>query len=396
MVLSPLRSRAVATAFTWFDRVLPVRDDFWCFACWDRHSHTLDNPRAVFEAVKDDPSIRKIVLQKDVSAPPVREGRNVRFVTADSLLGAWYLARSRVLLLGTALRAVCEFSQELDGERHLIVQLWHGIPLKRIAMLFPGDVTWPAETRRYAATVCSSERDRDIMERAFAPIPRERVWLSGLPRNDFILMDAAELPADYRAHVHELERALAGRRLVLYAPTWRKDEEALYVFSPDEERELERLMREHGAVLGIRGHSNVRHADVYTRERDAPSIISLNDVPDVNVVLRSTDVLITDYSSIYIDFVILDRPVVHFAYDIEDYVAERGFLYDLDEAFAGPCVTSFADLMVELGHALAEPARHGALRERARRLFHEHGERPARDVLDRTRELVRSSSPTHP
>lgn len=389
--LSPLRRRVAIAAFTWFDRTLPVRDDWWCFASWDRHPHTLDNPRAVFEAVKGDPSIRKIVLRKGRGRTPVREGVNVHFVAADSLLGAYYLARSRVLFLGTALRGVSEFSQEIDGLRHLIVQLWHGIPLKRIGRLFPGDAWWPAETPRYAATVCSSGPDRDIMEQAFAPLARERVWQTGLPRNDLILMDETALPQDYRAELEALDRKLSGRRLVLYAPTWREREDSLYVFSAEEERELERLLRAHGAVLGIRGHSNVRSADAYTMRRESPALVSLNDLPDVNLVLRRTDVLVTDYSSLYIDFLLLDRPVVHFAYDLDAYVEERGFLYDPEAAFAGPCVPDFEALIVELGHALADPRRHAALRDRAFRLFHDHGPRPSHDVAERVRELVPAS-----
>ena len=86
--------------FQLFDRLLRVRDDYWCFCTWDRHPHTLDNPRAVFEEVKDDPSIRKIVLQK---VPGERTaGRNVRFVAAESVAGAYYLARSRMVLTGYA------------------------------------------------------------------------------------------------------------------------------------------------------------------------------------------------------------------------------------------------------------------------------------------------------
>lgn len=386
-IASHLRHILVQGAFVVFDSVLPVREDFWCFCTWQRSPHTLDNPRAVFEEVKDDPSIRKIVLQKDSETPPAREGANVHFVPAESFAGAYYLARSGVVLIGYALFAVSSYSHRLDGGRHAIIQLWHGIPLKRIGHLFPGEDFWSRETHRYAATVCSSERDREIMASAFSPIPPERVWLTGLPRNSLLLGEESRLPADYREHLGSLDRQLDGRRLVLYAPTWRDDPESLYVFSLQEEAELEALLADHDAVLGIRGHSNVRSHEAYSRRDRSGSIISVNDVPDVSVVLRRTDVLITDYSSIYIDFLLTERPIVHFAYDLDDYREERGFLYEPEEAFAGPTPRTFGELLQDLDEVLSDAEAHRDNRDEALRLFHTHEQESAKEVAVRIRKL---------
>lgn len=378
----------VRIAFELFDRFLPIRKDFWCFATWQGHPHTLDNPRAVFEEVKNDPTIRKIILLKSGGGPPFVDGLNVRFVHAESIQGAYYLARSRVVLLGYALRAMTSFSSALRPGRHLVIQLWHGVPLKRIGHLFEGETFWKDETHRYAATVCSSERDRDIMGRAFTPIAQNRVWQSGLPRNDLLLKEEEFLPEDYRTQLEQIDSLRGSRRLVLYAPTWRESTASLYTFSFEEESRLEQLLEKHGAVLAIRGHSNVRSASAYARRSGAESIIYVNDIPDVSTLLRKTDVLITDYSSIYIDFLLLDRPIIHFAYDLDSYVGERGFLYDLDEAFAGPCAETFSELLSSLDSALADPSDTDERRERAFHLFHSHSDNAASDVCERIRRLV--------
>ncbi len=229
-----------------------------------------------------------------------------------------------------------------------------------------------------------------MMTRAFAPLPRDRVWLSGLPRNDLILKDEGALPGDYREQLAEIDRRLAGRRLVLYAPTWREKAASLDVFSAAEERQLEQLLDEHGAVLGIRGHPNVRSHRAYARNQNWRKIIALNDIPDVNMLLRRADVLVTDYSSIYIDYLLLDRPVLHYVYDLESYIAERGFLYDLDAAFGGACAQTFAELVTLLGDVLDDPASGLDHRRKAFHLFHGHGGQPAANVRRRIEEMLRS------
>lgn len=372
--------------FRLFDRVLPVRDDFWCFCTWDNYPHTLDNPRAVFEEVKNDATIRKIILQK---APGhlTADGVGVVFVPSESVAAAYFLARSRVIILGYALRGLTTFSRQLGPPRHQVIQLWHGIPLKRIGHLFPGEGFWGEETPRYAAAVCSSKRDQAFMAGAFAPLPPEQVWLTGLPRNDLIQKEEEDLPSDYQEQLDQLDAALHGRRLVLYAPTWRQDLDTLYRFSSEEEELLERVLEKHGAVLGIRGHPNVRSRWADGRSGRTSAIISVNHLPEANLILRRTSVLITDYSSIYIDFLLQDRPIIHFAYDLEAYVEERGFLYEVDEAFAGPCARTFEGLIKCLDSALEDPAYEKVRRERSFRLFHDHGDRPSAEVASKIQSL---------
>lgn len=373
-------------SFIALESLSTARDDYWCFCTWTRHPHTLDNPRAVFEEVKHDDSIRKIILQKVPSEVPP-DGTNVKVVPAESLAGAYYLARSRVVILGYALRGITSYSHWLRGNRHHVIQLWHGIPLKRIGHLFPDETIWGAETGKYSATVCSSSQDREIMSKAFAPIPIERVWLTGLPRNDIILKQEEELPGDYRVALEDLDERITGRRLVLYAPTWRERRESIYSFSEEEQQELSRLLQKAGAVLAIRGHANVRHHGPFAEGKATNEIVPVDHIPEANLLLRRAALLITDYSSIYIDYLLLDRPIVHFAYDVAEYREERGFLYDLEEAFAGPCARSFEDLLTHMEEALKAPNTHVQKRSNAYRLFHQHGSRPAAKVAMRIRAL---------
>jgi CDP-glycerol glycerophosphotransferase (TagB/SpsB family) len=388
-LLSLTRQLTYTVTFIVCERILPIKSGVWCFCTWDNYPHTIDNPRAVFEVVKNDSSIVKIIIQKRTEKTPSCTGKNVVYVSGSSIKGAYYLAISQVVLLGYSLGGLTSYSKFMTT-KHIIVQLWHGIPLKKIGKLFPGETMWDEETHKYAATVCSSTQDKDIMAAAFAPLQINRVWLTGLPRNDFILCSDDELPLDYQKHLKDLQKRISGRKFILYAPTWRKDGKNLYVFSQAELIELSNLLIAHNAILGIRGHANVRNHQ-FSKKQDLPAgIMYVNDIPDVNIILRETEILITDYSSIYIDFLLTKRPILYFTYDVVSYLEERGFLYELEEAFTDQYFTTFSMLLDKLSNILKNSIINEETYQRTLRLFHTHDFHSGRQVAEEILSLCTS------
>ncbi len=387
-VLAIARDSFIRCCFVLLERLLPCKTNYWCFCAWPGPlQHTVDNPRAVFEEIKNDASLVKIVLVRTNlgSSRIAGEGASVVLVEAESLWGAYYLAVSRIVVLGYALIAMSSYSRHLT-RKHKIIQLSHGIPLKRIGRLFPPEAFWEKETYKYTAAISSSRRDREIFAAAYSPLAKENVWLTGLPRYDTMFKPEDQLPTDYKRHLEDLRNRLGGRRLVLYAPTWRELGHGMYEFSELEKDQLEALMQRHNSVFAIRAHSN-RRSEEADRAQTRSGILFVNDFPDVNVVLRLTDVVVTDYSSIYIDFLLTAKPILHFTYDLKEYENERGFLYDLDEAFAAPPLETFSELLSELARALTSGRGHVARYDNTVALFHEHGEHPAREVVSRIRAL---------
>ncbi len=347
----------------------------------------MDNPRAVFEEIRDEPGIKKIVLMRGPRQPPDGfEGNNVEFVPMESFRGAFYVARSKYLLIGYAISRMSSYSFFLS-RRHDVIQLWHGIPLKRIAHLFDGESHWDRETPYYKATVCSSPKDKEIMTQAFAPIKPENVWLTGLPRNDRILKPKDRLPRDYQHDLEKLTSRIGGKKLVLYAPTWRNSSIGIYDFTRQELDQLEGLLRKYNAVLGIRAHSN-RAGNLQERKDDKQSsLLWLNDIKETNLILRVTNILISDYSSIFIDFLLLDRPIHHFVYDIEEYLDERGFLYDFDEVIGGSKALNFEQLLNQLEDSLAGRDSWREQRENSLQVFHQHPEHSSAEVVRHIKSL---------
>ena len=383
-----LHDAVLLTAFVVFERVLPKRATAWCFCTWhNAYPHTIDNPRGVFEEVKNDPALVKTVLLKSPLGPDpgMRDGKNVRFVNVESLRGAYEMARSKVIILGYGLSGISSYARHLT-RRHKLIQLWHGIPLKRIGKLFPGEDFWDAETLKYAATVCSSEQDQELMGAAFAPVPH--VWLTGLPRNDLIMKREGDLPLDYQGQLSALRKQIAGRKFILYAPTWRNEDSGIYPFSNDEWSSLECYLRAHDATMGIRAHANRRRIGDSQDGPEDSAIFYVNSYPDANLVLRLADILVTDYSSIYIDFLLTGRPILNFTYDLDSYVGERGFLYTLDEAMPDRPFRTFDELQRRLDAVFSGQELNLTQYEKAKRLFHGHSGEASKEVAERIRKLA--------
>jgi CDP-glycerol glycerophosphotransferase (TagB/SpsB family) len=236
----------------------------------------------------------------------------------------------------------------VSPELHNIVNLWHGIPLKRIgyASLDMQAVldALGVEHALCRAVISSSEVDTMAMASAFYPLDYNKVWCTGLPRNDFVLCPFERLPTDLREESARLDDMLEGRRLVLFVPTFRlAQRDAYYQFAADEIAWLHAWLRDNGAVLGVREHM-ADTSRVYYRQLRGPDVVDLGDrsFPDVEVLYRHAAALVTDYSSSFIDFLLTGRPVVSFAYDYESYAdTQRGFFYDMAHVFPGPICRDF-------------------------------------------------------
>jgi CDP-glycerol glycerophosphotransferase len=270
--------------------------------------------------------------------------------------------------------------------RRIIVNLWHGIPLNRLFALANMESRVHAdrigfrrkERADYQGLVASSDVDSYAMAAIFHPIPHDHGGITGLPRNDFLSQPDAALPAFLRSEVEQIRGMKAGRRLVTYAPTFREShvaEASCYQFSDEEVQRLIALLERHDAVLGFRMHYFRKGNQLFNLERylDGDRLLDLGhaQINEIAPVLRETDVLITDYSSVYIDALYLDRPVISFAYDLEHYSArQNGLLYDMELAFPGPVIGHFDALLEALDQELAGTTQVASERYRmARRLF---------------------------
>lgn len=379
------------------DRYAPKYDHWWSFPVC-AYDHTISgNERALFEQVRDDPSIKKIILTRSRSVD--LQGTNVVTVPLMSRAGQFHLARSRQIFVKHGPRINAHWP--LSPLTHHFINLWHGIPLKRFggasAVITPGlDRALREDHAACRAVITSSRTDSLAMANAFWPLSSPDMWNTGLPRNDFITCPEDRLPADLLAAEQELRHELGGRRLVLFLPTFKDGHsDAYYRFSDDDLARLRAWMERHNAVLGVREHMADRARSYWHQLAPLGSLdVSSRRYPDLEVMYRAADGLVSDYSSCLVDFMLTGRPVASFAYDLDHYShEERGLFYDLRQVLPGPVCETFDELIRSMETFFDVPdARQQEEYAWRRRLFFDHiDDGAAARVVERVTSLPKYS-----
>lgn len=223
----------------------------------------------------------------------------------------------------------------------VITQLWHAEgAFKKFGMHIPQEgflrKTEEAGNRKLSFVVCSSESVRDIYAGAFG-MPKEKVLPLGAPRADFLFSEENKRKAAQK--LQKLYPQTKGKKVVLYAPTFRdnleRNKDILKVF--DTKKFSEALGEEYCLMVRLHPQINVNPGDL----TDA---INVTDYEDVRELVLFCDILITDYSSICMDFSILSKKTVFFAYDLEEYKKERDFYFDYEAYVPGEVVKTLTDL----------------------------------------------------
>lgn len=221
------------------------------------------------------------------------------------------------------------------NKKRLIINLWHGIPLKRIVLMenkrskLKKYYFHKIFSQNYSYILTTSKNLIPIMKESFGVKDKVvKVW--GQPRNDCLFED--------------IDKNMLGGlfinlpvygKLILYAPTYRDYEETkLFPFKDFDKYELEEFLEESKSIIFIRTHlSESTSVEKYLGKR----ILYLNEdiIEDIMEILSVFDILITDYSSIYIDFLLINKPILFIPYDKDKYLSERGFNFKYDEVTPG-------------------------------------------------------------
>lgn len=380
MKISHILAKAVAFCWPLLDRLVPKHADIWAFST--HHLDTgkfIESQRALFESVKTDGKIRKIVFYRGkLQCDDIEGAVNFEFLDLATWRGLYWLARCKVVLVTHSVSM--DFSLRwgvrsyavlrLASASRIIVNLSHGISLKSLnytsskKMLehLDRDGYKSKERLGYAGMLASSDVHGYAMAAMFYPVNFQQIWVTGFPRNDFLLMAEADLPQYLARNVNRIRNLARGRRLVLYAPTYRQTRLSAtayyYQFNQEEIFSLRALLARHGAVLAYRPHyfgneSKGTNLDQYI---DGDLIIdaSKHVIDDVSALIRESDIVMTDYSSVYVDALYLNKPGICFAYDLDEYVNNQdGVLYDLELIFPGAVFRSFEQCLTRLEEVLS-------------------------------------------
>jgi CDP-glycerol glycerophosphotransferase len=316
-------------------------------------------------------------------------------------LNEWGIEQLR-LLMGTKVIVACNhftpFSWTppvpyflMQGAR--LIQMWHGIPFKEIGFLYSDNPAAGA----FNSLRISSTGPADVFVAPNAAMREQwRQWFAfhdfaalGYPRNDTMFHEATgdELVNVDLDLLREVKAAReAGRKVILYTPTFRDSTGTPWLQRLDLPA-FNKWCESKGYLLIVKLHP-IENANFEERRAALPGVRLPHPYSDIYPFLRHSDMLITDYSSLALDYLLLNRPIVFCWPDLEDYKTQcRAMLPDFESRVAGERVTDAESLRRVVEHTLAG---NDAWREKrqtlARQLFDQHdggsSDRVARLILE--------------
>lgn len=337
----------------------PIDEKVVVFSCFMGRSFA-DTPRAIYEAMCADPRFDDYELWWIF-----RESKLEQFQSDPRLSRAHIVRRSSEeyrKLLGRAkywiFNARCP-EYVLPKPEQVYVQCWHGTPLKRLGYDVEIDTNnalnttlelakrFEMDSAKWTYLISPSPFTSQHLSDAFGLAQERRpsvVLEVGYPRNDAIARacETPEVLAATKKRIMEELGVPEGKKLLLYAPTWRdNDYKAGVGYVQDTLIDfdlLERSLSDEWCVL-FRPHYYIANEFDFTRYGDF--VFNAAAVPDINDLYIIADVLMTDYSSVFFDYAVTKRPMVFYWPDFEFYEGEvRGFYFD-PRTLPGPkCVTT--------------------------------------------------------
>lgn len=233
-------------------------------------------------------------------------------------------------------------------DEQVYINTWHGIPLKTLGYdQVDGNIATGNTIRNFLNTdylVSPCAYHTEIYKHAFKleGIYNGKIIEEGQPRNDLTVH------ADKKAILERMKRNGVriedGKKIILYAPTWKGQNYSNPTVNPEEYFEFiryieSRIDTEKYQVL-VKPHQVVYQ---YMKEETANTEQFVPAVLDANEVLAVTDILISDYSSIYFDFMVTERPILFYIPDIDSYKDYRGLYLGLEE-LPGPVTEELSEI----------------------------------------------------
>lgn len=277
-----------------------------------------------------------------------RDGINAQLVKHQSIKGIWFFIRARYVFVSHGLYDAIKLHQHKDK----VINLWHGMPLKKLGAC---DIDKPGGSKscstNFNYVISTSRFYQKIMAEVFATTV-ERVLVTGQPRCD-LLFETTEWFSSKGINKGDYSR------VGIWMPTFRKsirgevrvdghyDEKAISFVNECDLDQLDVVLKETNTLLLIKIHP--MDALQNTTFKPYSNIIVIKpretSIP-LYPLLGSCDFLLTDYSSVFIDYQILHKPIGFVMNDIEEYKNSRGlFIDDLEKNLPGPILSNLSMLI---------------------------------------------------
>ncbi len=381
-------------------KVLPVRRKIIVFNSNVGRNYT-GNPRALYEAMRADDRYKeykkiwffnreyiKGETYKKYSKY-IQSDSNSRIVTYGLLRYHYHMAVAGVWIFDGR-----QESYLVKRKKVTYLQCWHGTPLKKLALDMENlnmseekDITdyknrFLKESAAWDMLISQNPFSTETFRRCFGF--KGDMFEEGYPRNDMLRKSKHEISA-----LKETYSIPRDKKVILYAPTWRDDRSNgdgsyKFVSELDFKAVYEKLNEEY--IFIIKQHYLVRQK----LECDKSFVKVFGADTDITELYLISDMLITDYSSVMFDYIILDKPMIFYMFDLESYRDTlRGFYFDILAEAPGPIVKNTEELI----DAITEVAAKGTdklsmLSFKSKYAPHDDGQ-AAKRILDRLYKTIR-------
>lgn len=280
----------------------------------------------------------------------------------------------------------------LKKENQMSINLWHGLGPKKMGTFVESETDWIYKlSSKFDYLIATSELGRMLFSSAFN-IPIERVKQFPQARYKWLFENKGK---------ENLERVLKRdlkqyKKIIMYAPTFKKgigkedskiNKENVLNLNQYDEKILISYLEENDILLILKLHPVEENA---AKEVKSDNIIILKDnemldeFVTINEVLDGVDLMISDYSSIYIDYINLERPVIFFDTDKEEYEKNRGILFETLDFWwmAGPQVHSIDKFIQETERLLNDGEYYKLEREKFNKIVNGQKEKSNKELID--------------
>lgn len=365
--------------------VIPKDKKLWVFGAWFGQQYA-DNARYFFEYVQEDESIKAIWISK--SKKIVSRIRNMGYTAflSYSPRGIYYAVKANFAIVSSGND---DINRALTASA-VKVNLWHGTPMKKLMYeehRFRGESSIKKAVRRllwyflpymrmpgmYDMILAASDYYRPIMASAFR-ISANKVQVLGYPRND-ILFDA-----NHRcSYMEKIKEKFDNPKIIGYFPTFRNSDKNGSRFKLMNEYgfdsyAMEDFLRETNSIFLIKFHYVDQKRGIHLNISPDSRLVFAGekDIPELNEILPYIDVLLTDYSSAYFDFLLLNRPVIFAPFDLEDYTQSRGLYGKYETYLAGPKAKDWKEVISYAKEAISNPEKYENLRISKNEIFNKY------------------------
>ena len=351
------------------DLVFPKKKNLIVFA--QKNRLYSDNSRAFFEyLINNQKNFTPVWLADDlISKNKIKKiNHNANVKITNSIDGLLCLLNAKTVVTSNSLHDFFPYFH--PSFRKESIQLWHGIKWSK-HFEYPNN-----NFTKELTIICSSSEDHKKLIYQQNLLDEKKVYITGLPRNDqFFIKDKKK-----KSELSDLIDLT--KKIILYAPTHKEDVNAnFFPFKDLNLNNLNEFLKKNKMIIYLRPHINDTNKNQELWESFLSTVksnyilpLTFKELEDINSLLPFVKTLITDYSTIYTDALLLNIPTLFVPYDLDNYKKKRGLVYKFDEVAVGPKIYNQYQLISELENINKKPEHYVDLQSSVKRRFHKYND----------------------